>query len=191
MRLECANEPPGLRLLGRLECRRDFCRMMRIVVHHPDAFFPAFGLEAPLRPMERSQPFCHLLHRQPDADACHDSCHGIEHVMPPRDIERHMAKILSLMHHIEGNARAVRLDIRRMVIRRFLDGIGNVLPVHLLGNIAQVFIFKAEHRIARLFVHIFDELSECRADIVHRPIVVHVVVFHIRHHCDMRMQFQK
>ena len=87
MRLKHTDEPPRVRLTRRSECCGNLRRVMRIVIHHPNAALLALRLETALCPMK-------LCERTPNLRELHTSKtrHSnagkrIEHVVPPRNVE--------------------------------------------------------------------------------------------------------
>ena len=190
MRLKDADEPLGVRLPCRREGDGNLRRMMRIVVHDPDAALLALGLEATLRTVELGE--CITNRRELHAREARNSNAGerVEDVVPPRNIEQHAPHLRPALMNGKRDHRAARLDVRCAVIRLMVDGVGNDLMRCLACDIAQDFVFKAEHR-RPVCIHLLDELTERRDDLLHRAVVIHVVVLDVGHHSDMRAQLEE
>ena len=190
MRLKDADKSLGVRLPC---CRKgdgDLRRMMRIVVHDPDAALLSLRLEATLRTVELGECVTNRreLHTREARNG--DTGERVEDVVAPRNIEQHAPHLRPALMNGKRDHRAARLDVRCAVIRLMVDGVGNDLMRCLACDIAQDFVFKAEHcRPVR--IHLLDELTECRDDLLHRSIVIHVVVLDVGHHSDMRAQLEE
>ena len=190
MRLKDADEPLGVRLPCRREGDGNLRRMMRIVVHDPDAALLALGLKTSLRTVELGECVTNRgeLHareaRNSDAGEC------VEDVVAPRNIEQHAPHLRPTLMNGKRDHRAARLDVRCTVVRLMVDGVGNDLMRRLACDIAQDFVFKAEHR-RPVCIHLLDELTERRDDLLHRAVVIHVVVLDVGHHSDMRAQLEE
>ena len=190
MWLKDADEPLGVRLPCRRKGNGNLRRMMRIVVHDPDAALLALGLEATLRTVELGE--CITNRRELHArEACNSNAgECVEDVVAPRNIEQHAPHLRPAFMNGKRDHRAARLDVRRAVIRLMVDGVGNDLMRCLACDIAQDFVFKAEHR-RPVCIHLLDELTERRDDLLHRAVVIHVVVLDVGHHSDMRAQLEE
>ena len=190
MWLKDADEPLGVRLPCRREGDGNLRRMMRIVVHDPDAALLALGLEASLRTVELGE--CITNRRERHAREARNSDAGecVEDVVAPRNIEQHAPHLRPAFMNGKRDHRAARLDVRCTVVRLMVDGVGNDLMRCLACDIAQDFVFKAEHR-RPVCIHLLDELTERRDDLLHRAVVIHVVVLDVGHHSDMRAQLEE
>ena len=186
VRLECADETLGLRLLCRLERRCDFRRVMRVAIDDPDAAYTPLRLKAALRAVEYGKPCRELFKRDADRKSRDDARERIEHVMASGDVERDVAEPLLSMHDVKRDARAVRHDMRRTVVCLVINRVGDVLAINPLCDMAQVRVVGTENRPPRPLIDVFDELHKRLDDIFHRAVVVHMIVFDIRDNGDMR-----
>ena len=136
MRLKDADEPLGVRLPCRREGDGNLRRMMRIVVHDPDAALLALGLEATLRTVELGE--CITNRRERHArEACNSNAgECVEDVVAPRNIEQHAPHLRPAFMNGKRDHRAARLDVRCTVVRLMVDGVGNDLMLCLACDIA-------------------------------------------------------
>jgi len=91
MGLEHADQTLRLKFFGRLQRCGDFRRMVRIIIHHPNAIYPALGLEAAFCAMELSQTGSEFFKLHAHAQSRHNAGQRVEHVMAARDVQRNMA----------------------------------------------------------------------------------------------------
>ena len=191
MRLEDADQALRARLLGGLERRGDLRRMVRVVVDDPDAICAALRLEAALGTVEGREARRHLLEAHTDREARDDAGHRVEDIVAARDVEIDVAELFLAVEDIERDAHAAVRDVLRAVVGLMVDSVGDVLAVEILGHRAQVLVVEADDSVARLLVDVLDELRESLDDVLHRAVVVHVVVFDIRHDGDVRVELEE
>ena len=165
--------------------------MMGIVVDDPDTVHAALRLEAALGTVERSEARCHLLEAHADREARDDAGHRVEDIVAARDVEVDVAERLLAVEDVERDTRAAVRDVLRAVVGLMVDGVRDVLAVEVLGHITQVLVVEADDGVARLLVDVLDELRERLDDVLHRAVVVHVVVFDIRHNGDVRVELEE
>ena len=190
MRLKYADEARWVRRTRRRQRHGDLRRMMSIVVHHPDTALLALRLEASLCPVEARERIPNL-HKVDTRKPCdRNAGKRVEHIVPPRDIEGDTPHLRTALEHIEGDDGAVRLNIRRTIIRLRVDGIGNHASLRLCGDLPQDLIFKAEHR-RPVLRHLIDECAERLDDLLHRAVVIHVIVLDVRHNGDVGTQLEE
>ena len=190
MRLKDADEACGVR---RTRCRQrhgDLRRMVRIVVHHPDTALFALRLEAALCPVEARKCVLNLCKSNIREPCDGNTGERVEHVVPPGDVERNAPKFFPALVHRKGDDGAVRLNVRRTVVRLPINGIGDDAPFCLRRNLTQNIIFKAKDSRAVL-VRLIDKCAERLDDLLHRAVVIHVVVLDVRHNGNVRAQLQE
>ena len=190
MRLKYADKSSGIRLTCCRKSYSDLCRVMGIVVYNPDAAFLPLRLKTSLRSMKARKSILNLC-KSDTCKACNSNAgKRIEHIVTSRNIEGDTPHLHAALKDGEGNNGTMRLDVCTAVVCLLINRIRNHPACRLGRNLAQDFILETEDCSAVL-IHLVDELMECRDDLLHRSVMIHVVILDIRHNGDVRMQFEE
>ena len=108
------------------QSRFDLCRMVCIVIDHPEIIFSGFRLEATLYSHEVRQRRLDRFHRDAAVERCDHGAKRITDIMRPRDLKLDGAERLSLMHHIEKQMSLFVSLVHGPIVRFFKEFPSNV-----------------------------------------------------------------
>ena len=99
--------------------------MMGIVINNPNAPLPAFGLKAPLRAGEDTEPFLGFVQCQAQAETDNHSRQRIGNIVPPRHLHRYSAKAIVMMEDIKTGFQPFRDNIPGGIVCGRINGVRN------------------------------------------------------------------
>ena len=137
--------------------------------------------------MEFSQTVSQFFERHSDRCSNCNSCQCVQNIMHAWNFQLDTSENFLIMLDFEFHSRSIRFYVDCSKIRRMIDCVCYQRRFDISRNITKIFAVEANHSTFRTF----DEFFECGFDIFNTAVMVKMIIFDIRHDCNIRLQFQK